>query len=180
MSEKPGRYQRSFAGLVGAMIVTVLAILVFVGFRSLFRDNDAVEREPVDYAGVVGSARDAGFDVVAPRSLPAGWTATSVDIDRTRDKSWSLGVLTDAGKFIGIQQADDSLTSLLETYVDEDATEGEPTTLPNDVAPEGEWQSFTDDGGDTAYAVELGDEVLLVYGSAPDADIRAYIALLEQ
>lgn len=38
MSEQPTRrYERSFSGLVGAMIVTVLFVLAFVAWRALFR-----------------------------------------------------------------------------------------------------------------------------------------------
>ncbi len=40
------------------------------------------------------------------------------------------------------------------------------------------WQTFTDDGGDTGYAAEIGDEALLVYGSAPAGDIEAFMGLL--
>ena len=34
MSEQPGRYQRSMSGMVGALLVTILAIVAFVGFRA--------------------------------------------------------------------------------------------------------------------------------------------------
>jgi hypothetical protein len=31
---------------------------------------------------------------------------------------------------------------------------------------------FEDDGGDLAYAAEVGDEVVMVYGSAAEEDLR--------
>ena len=42
------------------------------------------------------------------------------------------------------------------------------------------WQTWSDDGGDHGYSTELGDDALLVYGSAPVADIETYLGLLTQ
>ena len=177
MSEQPTRrYQRSFNGLIGAMIVTVLFVLAFVGWRSLFR-NDVDDRvEPVDWTESVQVAKQAGLDVVRPRELPDGWTATSVDLRAGDEPRWGLGVLTDEGRFVGIRQQDTSVSDLVETYVDEDASEGDEVRV--DSAVSDTWQTWTDDGGDHGYAAEVGDDVVLVYGSAPAADIEAYLGLL--
>jgi hypothetical protein len=59
--------------------VLVVVVLAFVAFRAFFRDNDAVDVEPVDYLAVVAPAQQAGIRIVYPPSLPEGWTATSVD-----------------------------------------------------------------------------------------------------
>ena len=177
MSEQPTRrYQRSFNGLIGAMIVTVLFVLAFVGWRSLFR-NDVDERvEPVDWTESVQVAKQAGLDVVRPRELPDGWTATSVDLRAGDEPRWGLGVLTDEGRFVGIRQQDTSVSDLVETYVDEDASEGDEVRV--DSAVSDTWQTWSDDGGDHGYSAEVGDDVVLVYGSAPAADIEAYLGLL--
>ena len=42
------------------------------------------------------------------------------------------------------------------------------------------WTTWTDEGGDTGYAAELGDETVLVYGSAPAEDLEEVIALLQR
>ena len=34
------------------------------------------------------------------------------------------------------------------------------------------WTTWTDEGGDTGYAAEVGDETVLVYGSAPAEDLK--------
>ena len=177
MSEQPTRrYQRSFNGLIGAMIVTVLFVLAFVGWRSLFR-NDVDDRvEPVDWTESVQVAKQAGLDVVRPRELPDGWTATSVDLRAGDEPRWGLGVLTDEGRFVGIRQQDTSVSDLVETYVDEDASEGDEVRV--DSAVSDTWQTWSDDGGDHGYSAEVGDDVVLVYGSAPAADIEAYLGLL--
>ena len=53
---------------------------------------------------------------------------------------------------------------------------------PDPPAAEGSvaeaWQGFEDDGGDTAYAAEVGDRTVLVYGSASPADLQDLIERL--
>ena len=43
------RYQRTSGGLVGAMIVTVLFVVAFVGLRGFDRDNESTPVHKVDY-----------------------------------------------------------------------------------------------------------------------------------
>ncbi|QIK74186.1 DUF4245 domain-containing protein [Nocardioides piscis] len=178
MSEKPGRYQRSATGMIGAMLVTLLAIGAFVLLRSLVRADVEVEPEPVDYAAAADAAREAGFGVVAPASLPSGWTATSIEFSQIDPQLWRLGMLTDDGKFVGVRQEDESVSELVDLNIDEDAVEGEPLRLPSVVGDT--WTTWTDEGGDTGYSIEYGDETVLVYGSAPAEDLRELISRLEK
>lgn len=176
MSEQPSRYTRSFNGMVGALVVTILFVLVFVGWRALFR-SDADEAMPsVEWQESVELAGTAGLSVVHPRDLPEGWRATSVDLFAGDEPRWGLGVLTDDGDFIGIRQEDRSVDELVERYVDEEPAEGDEVSLTSDVAST--WQTWSDDGGDHGYATELGDESLLVYGSASEQEIEDYIGTL--
>jgi len=178
VSEKPGRYQRSTNGLIGALIVTLLAVGVFVVVRSLSRAEVEVEREPVDFAAAAEAARGAGFDVVAPATLPTGWTATAVDLEQTDPPLWGMGILTDDDEFVGLRQEDESIDDLVDRNIDEDAVEGEPLSLEGPVGDT--WQTWTDEGGDTGYSIEYGAQVLLVYGSAPAEDLQQFISLLER
>ena len=89
---------------------------------------------------------------------------------------WALGVLTDEGRFVGIRQQDTSVADLVELYVDEDAEAGADATVTSEISDT--WQTWSDDGGDVGYSTELGDEALLVYGSAPAEDVEAYLGLL--
>ena len=71
-------YSRSSGGLIGAMVVTVLAVLAFAAFRATTRDNAPTPIQTVDYAATVRVARaDKQLLVMAPVQLPAGWKATS-------------------------------------------------------------------------------------------------------
>lgn len=177
MSEQPSRYTRSFSGMTGALIVTVLFVLAFVVWRGLFRGEADDTPQAVDWQASVELAEQADFQVVHPRELPAGWTATSVDPLFARDAPrWGLGVLTDDGKFIGIRQEDASVDELVELYVDEKAEAGPDAMVTSEITDT--WQTWSDDGGDHGFSTELGDEALLVYGSAPVADLETYLGLL--
>jgi hypothetical protein len=155
VSDQGGRYQRSFGGLVGAMVVTLVAIGGFVAFRAVNRDLPDGSPDPIDYLEQVGYAQEADIDVVYPASLPDGWYATSV----------TLG------------QEQDDVDDLLATYVDEDHVDDAPSvSVEGSVAPE--WQGFSDKGGDRAYAAEVDGETVLVYGSASEADLRQVLEQL--
>jgi hypothetical protein len=171
-----GRYQRSIAGGIGSMIVLIAVVLAFVAFRAVFRDNDAVDVEPVDYLAVVSPAQEAGIQVVYPPSLPEGWTATSVAFVPGERPAFGVGMLTDDDLFVGVRQADEELADLLETYVDAQVVKGDVVTLDGAIVPE--WQEWSDDGGDHAYSATVGDTEVLVYGSAPTEDLLTVVRSL--
>jgi hypothetical protein len=163
--------------LIGSLVVTVLAVLVFVGFRAVFSKDLEVTPEPVDYLATVTAAERGGLDLVYPTELPPGWIATEVDLDPDPDRTaWGLSMLTDDGKFVGLRQEDAPLEDLLATYVDERTSEGRSLPVTGSVAPD--WRSFTDSGGDHAYAAEVRGDEVLVYGSAGTADLRELLEAL--
>lgn len=177
VSEQPSRYTRSFSGMAGALIVTVLFVLAFVAWRGIFREENDETPTPVDWQASVRLAEQADFPVVHPRELPAGWTATSVDLAAGDDPRWGMGVLTADGKFIGIRQEDNaSVGDLVGTYVDEDAEQGDDASIASDVTDT--WQTWSDSGGDHGFSTDVDDQALLVFGSAPVADLETYVGLL--
>ena len=173
---KPGRYQRSAGGMVGAMVVLLVAVGAFVAFRALTRDQPEVRPEPVDHLQAVRLLQSAGRTVVYPDELPAGWITTRADVGPAGDEWWSLTMLTDEGLFAGIRQEDAELETLVETYVDEDAVEGETVGVENALATR--WRQFSDDGADTAFAAEVGGDWVLVYGSASAGDLLRIVESL--
>jgi len=158
------------------MAVLVVCVLAFVGLRSCTRDNREVTPEAVDYLSAVGPAQDTGMAVVYPPSLPRGWTATSIDFVSGERPAWGIGMLTDDEKFVGIRQADQDLSSLLSAYVDADAVEGDTVTVPGAVTEQ--WQEWSDAGGDHAYSASVGQDEVLVYGSAPTEDLLTIVRSL--
>lgn len=176
MSERAGRYQRSMAGMVGAMLVTLLVIIAFVAFRAVNRDDPDYQPEAVEYLPQVeGVQANDGFRIrpAYPPTLPDGWTATQAYAELD-DQLWSLNLLTDEGRFLGVRQSGRlPVDSLVEDYVDEDAEEGGTVELSGALA--GEWTEWTDASGDYALVRELGrDEVVLVVGTGDEAEIRAF------
>jgi hypothetical protein len=171
-----GRYQRSIAGGIGSLLVLIAVVLAFVAFRAVFRDNDAVDVEAVDYLAVVAPAQEAGIKVVYPPSLPEGWTATSVAFVPGERPAFGVGMLTDDDLFVGVRQADEELADLLETYVDAQVVKGDVVTVDGAIVPE--WQEWSDGGGDHAYSATVGDTEVLVYGSAPTEDLLTIVRSL--
>jgi hypothetical protein len=174
--ERPARYQRSIAGGVGSLVVLVLVVLGFVVFRGVFRDNDEVEQEPVDYLAAVQGAQQSGVRLVYPPRLPNGWTATSVAYTPGERPAWGIGMLTDDGKFVGVRQEDADVDTLLEEHVDANPVEGDTVTVDSPLASE--WQEWSDAGGDHAYVASVGDDEVLVYGPAPTADLLTIVESL--
>jgi hypothetical protein len=174
MSERPGRYQRSFSGMVGAMIVLVLVVALFVAFRAINRSQPESTVDAVDYTQPAEFAREqARFPVLAPSELPAGWRATSVRFDNGRDQAWHVGFLTRDDDYVGLEQADETAEDLVEQYVDQDATEGDPVALDGE-----EWQSWTDEGGDTALVRETDEVTTLVVGTVDQETLVEFVHTL--
>lgn len=170
-AERPGRYQRSTSGLIGALVILLVVIGAFVILRSVFRDELEVEPEAVDYLEVVRQVQQSGGEAFYPATLPEGWRATSATYDPSTG-AFGLGLNTDDERFVGLRQADTDLRSLLATYVDSQVDGGSEVTLESAVGDT--WQTWSDDGGDHALTIEVGGEQVMVYGSASEEDLRAF------
>ena len=179
-SGQPGRYQRSLGGLVGAMVILLAFVVVFIAFRGLVRDNpDAPLVDPVDYAPVVGpAAAQTGWPVAAPDPLPEGWVARSVRFEPPPGPSWHLGIITDEQEYVGIEQSVATVPSMLEAYVGEDAVADGAVELALPVAPgdaAGDpvtWRRWRDGGGDIALTTRVDDQVLLVVTTGEEETLR--------
>lgn len=171
---RPGKYQRTTAGLVAALVVTAVAIVVAIWVMGLFRDETEVKPERVDLTDIVGDAQDAGLEPVYPADLPEGWFATGAEVPSDGD-GFEIRMLTDDERFVGIREAKrSSVAELLHTYVDDEPSEAADHTSDGEVARD--WAGYEDDGGDSAYAAELPHhEVVLVYGSASAADLQQVV-----
>jgi hypothetical protein len=165
------RTQRSVAGMVGALVVVVLIGVAWVKIGG--SGQEATPVRTVDWAAWVKAGRaDQALKLFAPEKLPTGWRATSVDYSSGAAARWHLGLLTDTGKYVGIEESRASAEDLAEQYVDEEAVRGDDVTVAGES-----WQSWTDPGGDYALvrAVLVGGqpyESVLVGGSAAEKTIR--------
>ena len=179
-SGQPGRYSRSVNGLIGAMLVTVVAVVGVVTLGGLTRDDAPLDPTPVEYLSLVRDVQAGGTDLVYPSTLPEGWVATDVDYDPA-SAAFGLSVLTDDDQYVGLRVEDAPVEDLLEELVDEDWTEADPLRFEDGPDPEvvaTDWDGYADDGGDLAYAAEVDDRQVLVYGSADPAELSGYVARL--
>lgn len=161
MSEKPGRYQRSTGGLVGALLVLLVVLAVFVAFRALVRDDVEVPVRTVQYQQTVDYARtQVDFPLLAPEELPAGWRATSADFTPEPGR-WNLGMLTDEDRYVGLAQSRGSVENMVERYVDPEAERGPVLEIAGS-----RWWTWTDPGGDTALTREQAGMTVLVVSPA--------------
>jgi len=173
------RYERSFGGLVGAMLVTVLAVVAFAAFRAVTSDKEPIAVRAVEYTTEVARAReDKQLVVLAPERLPLGWKATSATYRGGASATWHLGTLTDDRKYVGVEEARASIKDLVEEHVDTKAERGADVTIGGEA-----WQTWTDSGGDYAVARTLQGaetvESVLVVGTAPEDEIREFAGSLE-
>lgn len=175
-----GRYQRSSGGLVGAMVVTVLAVLAIVLVRGLNGDNEATPVREVDQTAMMRAGRaDAKLLVMAPPKLPEGWKATSATYGTGSTPTWHLGMLTDDEKYVGVEEALGGAETLAKQHVDAAVEQGEDVTIGGET-----WQTWTDSGGDYAVSRSLQRdgttyESWLVVGTAPEQQIRDFAGTLE-
>jgi hypothetical protein len=161
--------------MVGAMVVLVAVVVGFVVFRDVNRDDPASPVTAVDYSRDADFARQqASFDLVAPPTLPDGWRATTVEYVPGPQDHWHLGMLTAEDRYVGLEQSDDPVRTMVKTHVDPDAEKGEPVSV--DGVP---WTSYTDSGGDLALVRRAGGTTTLVVGhEVPQGDLVAFAASL--
>lgn len=175
-----GRYQRSTGGLVGAMLVTVLAVSVFAGINALKTDHDESPVKPVDYTAMQRAGRaDGKLLTMAPPRLPSGWKATSATYETGTTPLWHLGLLTGDGKYVGVEEALGGVEDLVEKHVDAEAEQGEDVTIGDHT-----YETWTDAGGDYAVSRTIrmngtAYESWLVVGTAPEETIREFAGSLE-
>ena len=171
------RSARSFAGMVGALVVVVVIGVVWVKIGG--SDEKGSPVRSVDWSAWVKAGRaEQQLMVFAPTTLPTGWRASSATYAGGSDAHWHLGLLTDSGKYVGVEESRADARDLVEQYVDQDAVRGKDVVVAGQT-----WQTWTDSGGDYALvrSVEVGGrpyESVLVGGSAPPASVRSFTATL--
>ena len=166
--------------MMSGIVALAVALVTAIGWYYVGRpDESAQPVRTVEWKPWVKSGRaDGKLALLAPRALPEGWRATSASYQSGVDPHWHLGMLTGNGKFVGIEEARDTISDLVEQYVDENATQGAEVEVDGLA-----WQTWTDAGGDYALVRSFegpdgNQENVIVVGSAPDAVIRDFVETL--
>jgi hypothetical protein len=154
------------------MVVLLAIIAVLAGAQRLLSRPVGDPVRPVEYASAAESARSvAPFDVLAPEQLPKGWRATSVRYVPGDEATWHLGILTDADKYIGVEQAVGDMEGLIDTYAAESEADGV-------LEVDGESWQLLRDGDETTLVRDDGGSATLVTGDAPQSDVELLVASL--
>jgi hypothetical protein len=161
--------------MIGAMVVLLLFIAGYVAFRALIRQAPPSPVHAVSYRPEAAYARkQASFDLLAPAALPAGWRATTVSFTPAPKQHWHLGILTDKGRYVGLEQGKQPVSDMVKVYVDKAARRGAPVTVAGR-----RWQTWRDGSGDLALVSTLGRATTLVVGhDVPEPQVTAFAASL--
>jgi hypothetical protein len=173
---RPGRYERSTGGLIGAILVLLLVVGGIVLFRGAFRETPTYEPDHIDYRALVTSIQQTGLEPVYPAELPTGWYVKDAAFTPGDRPVLDLAMTTDDNRFAGFHQEDRAVDDLVETYVGSGATRGEDVRIDGTVAST--WETFSDTDGDHAFAAQVGGDTVLVYGSASEDDLRGLVESL--
>ncbi len=176
VSEQAGRYQRSVAGMIGALIVLVAVIAGVAGLQALNRPGHPDPVQPVDYVTPAKyAAKQARFDLLAPASLPKGWEATTVRFTDGRPRALAPR-LPDRGRPLRRPRAGAAAgrAAWWPSTSTRRARRGASVSVDGD-----RWQSYTDSGGDLALVRRTGGATTLVVGhEVPRATLARYVRSL--
>ncbi|WP_159085895.1 DUF4245 domain-containing protein [Aeromicrobium chenweiae] len=170
-SPASSRGNPSMGDVLRSVAVIGLIVLVVWAFGRIFFTNDVEKTiEPIDYAKVVEQARPAAsFELLAPTSLPKGWEARSARFD---PQAWHLGVFTDSGDYIGLEQIKTSVDRAVDRFAEGSKPAGtaevDGRTWKVRSGPKGRWIYVRGDDGVTT----------LINSSASRKTVESYISSL--
>lgn len=158
------------------MIVCVVAVVAYWVLQNGTHSAPSYTPQAVDYTGTVKEIQAAGQSVVYPSSLPAGWKATDARYTPGDQPTWAVPMLTKAGTFAGLQVERTPVLDVVHQYVDKNAHQGSLVTIHSSVGDT--WLSWSDSGGDHGFSAKVGQDTVLVYGSASVSDLETLVGLL--
>lgn len=157
--------------ILRSMVVITLIILALWGIGKFFTSgSDEPVVKTVDFAQVVSQARPAAkFELLAPKTLPEGWRATSARFTPT---SWHLGVMTADGEYLGIEQLKVSADLAVDRFTEGSKSAGtaevDGLTWSVRKGPKKYW----------TYVREADGMTVLVNGTTSRAELERYISSL--
>ena len=159
------------ANMLRSLAPLVAIALLIVGYQA-FKSSGETNVHPIDPTSTERlAAEQAGYPVVAPAGLPAGYRPTSARTDAVPDRrgepvTLQIGYVTPSQEFAGFVVSDDlqadAVTSVL------DGATGHGTVDLGGTA----WTRSTNARGETVLSRRDGDVVLLVSGSAKEAELE--------
>lgn len=168
MAETRVRTGRPVRDMALSMAVLLVPVLVLLGaYNFLFNGNHP---RAIDPSGTLADARRAAsFTVLAPGSLPSGWTVVSSSFQRVSDGSvLRLGYVAPGKGALQLIESDRPVNSLLPDELGADAQ-------PGDLVPinDQRWRTYPV-ARDAAQALVLADNgrTVIIMGTGPEANLR--------
>lgn len=161
--------------IVRSIVVIGVIILALFGFGKLFTSTPEQTVSTVDYQQVVQQARTAtDVPLLAPKSLPAGWRATSARFDSGPDDvgTWHLGVLTDDDEYVGVEQTPLSIDRAVDRWASGSEESGS-AQVAGQV-----WSVRAGPDDRITYVLREGDSTTLINGTVSQAQLEDYISSL--
>ncbi len=178
MNKRTG-YQTSLAGLVGAMILCLLFIAGYVGFRALNRDDLEVRPDSLDYLSLVRALQEADVEVLYPAELPEGWKVTGFDNKPGERQNLRVSLHTTVegrDKFVGYTWVDADPDNVVAEFLPKSPREGDEVSIENPEI-DSVWHVWTSEI-DSGLLTEWRGRTLLVWGSVPQQTMETLIGTL--
>lgn len=159
--------------MIRSILVIGALILALAGVGYWFQIKPDTSTPAVDYVAAAQAARGvADFDILVPSALPKGWKATTVRYDAGVRGQWHLGVITDKGAYIGLEQSGLGQQRAVEKFA--------PDTKAKGTAHIGgfAWQLRQSDRGETSLVRVEDDITVIVTGTAAKPVIEEYAGSL--
>ncbi len=160
------------ANMVRSLLPLTVLVLVIVGFTTL-RQNPA---DPIRTVETTSStqlaAARAGYPLLVPQDLPAGWRPTSIRTDAGKAEApgdpvtLQIGWYTPGKEFAGYVISDDDRASALIDVLGGATDEGS-TTIGGRT-----WERLTTTREETAYRLLADGATAVVTGSASDEELQ--------
>ncbi|MGY1813835.1 DUF4245 domain-containing protein [Blastococcus sp. SYSU D00820] len=162
----------SAANMLRSLLPLVLICLAVVGWMA-FRNNPEDPVIEVDPSTTVSlAANRADYAMVAPQGLPGDYRPTSARTDaggagEGDPVTLEIGYLTPSEEFAGFVVSDDPRAAPVADVLDDAADDGTVRVAGT------EWTRGTTAADETVLYRQDGDVIVLVTGSAPDAELEA-------
>ncbi|SCX38279.1 Protein of unknown function [Klenkia marina] len=167
------------ANMVRSLLPLTVIVLALVGLVALRQNGADPVREVETSSSIQLAAARAGYDVLVPQDLPAGWRPTSVRTDAGQATeagdpvTLSIGWFTPGEEYAGFVIGDDPRAEDLAEVVD-GARDGGVVEIGDR-----RWEQLTTARGETAFRLEDGAATVVVTGSATDDELRTLAASVQ-
>ena len=158
------------ANMARSLLPLMLICLVLVGWAALRQtpDDPVIEVDPA--SSVRATAESAGYEVLVPTGLPDGYRPTSARTTaggsaKGAPVTLEVGYLTPEEEYAGFVISDDPSAQPLRRVLDGAEEHGTESIDGRS------WTRESTAEGETALVLDTGDATVLVFGSAPDAEL---------